>query len=528
MLELQKKQIHMSRSKNIVGAQITFDEDFNIPDTKPDVASILLKQANAVMEELRQMPEKVYLKGRLDFEILYSSETSGQMKNLAGTLEFEENVAYPLLEARDHVRCRTKVEDISIRVINSRKLHISAVLGLELYASAGYLEEAARAVNGDDEIAVLGKDMEIISCQLQKKDTFRIEDDVVLMQGKPQAQSILWKSLNLHSMEYQMQEDKMLVHAQMQLFVIYESGQEQIPMQWIEKDISFSGEMPLSGCEHNMLASVEPVLIHKDVVIKQDEDGENRIFHIEAVTELDVKLYKEEKVHLLCDAYSIKRELETSYKLAHLESLQMKNTAKCRITERIPLHSTDTMLQICHSEGIVSIDRAEIIPEGIKVEGAVYVTVLYLAANDERPMQASTGVIPISHVVEAGNTQPKSCFSICPMLEQINTTIAPGGQGEVRAVISFDTLVLAEHEISVLDQVKFSGEDIDTSNIPGMIGYIVRPGDDLWSIAKKYRMSVNRIREVNQTEETKKEHTKTQEESLYAEAGTKLLLVRES
>ena len=28
MLELQKKQIHMSRSKNTVSAQVTFDEDF--------------------------------------------------------------------------------------------------------------------------------------------------------------------------------------------------------------------------------------------------------------------------------------------------------------------------------------------------------------------------------------------------------------------------------------------------------------------------------------------------------------------
>ena len=37
MLELQKKQIHMSRSKNTVSAQVTFDEDFNIPDAKPDV-----------------------------------------------------------------------------------------------------------------------------------------------------------------------------------------------------------------------------------------------------------------------------------------------------------------------------------------------------------------------------------------------------------------------------------------------------------------------------------------------------------
>lgn len=543
MLELQKKQIHMSRSRNTSGAQITFDEDFNIPDAKPDVGSVLLKQADAVMEELRQLSEKVIVKGRLDFEILYAVEGTGRMKNLSGALEFEESVGYPGLEPGDYVRCRTKVEDISIRVVNSRKLHISAVLGVELFAASAHLEEAARSLSGDEDVAVLGKDMEVVSLQIQKKDTFRMEDDVVIVPGKPLAQSLLWKSLSLRSMEYQVQEDKMLIQAEAQLFVIYEAGQEQLPMQWMEKTISFTGELPLAGCRPEMIPSVEPVLIKKDVSIHPDEDGENRIFHVDAVVELDMKLYLEEKVHLLCDAYSTTKEVDTSYKTAHLETLQMKNTAKCRITEKIPLHSTDTMLQICHSEGVVSIDRAEIVAEGIRVEGAVYVTVLYLAANDERPMQAATGVIPVSHVIEAGGTKPGSCFTISPMLEQITTMIAPGGQGEVRAVISLDTFVLTEHEISVLDQVEFTGEQIDPNDFPSMIGYIVQPGDNLWSIAKKYRMSVERICEVNQNNKesvasassaakggagtaANAKASKSETDDLGTEPGQKLLLVR--
>lgn len=514
MLELQKKQIHMSRSRQAVSAQITFDEDFNIPDTRADVGSVLLKQADVVVEELRQLPEKVIVKGRLDFELLYAVEGSGRMQNLTGALEFEESVAYPGLEAGDYVRCRTKVEDISVRVVNSRKLHISSVMGMEFSAESGYLEEAAKELRCDREAAVLGKDMDMISLQLQKKDTFRIEEDVAIPSGKPWAQSLLWRELSLRSIEYQALSDQLTIRGEVQLFVIYEAQQEQIPMQWMEKTISFTGELPLGGCTPEMIPSIEASLIHRDVTIRQDEDGENRVLHAEAVLELDMKLYLEEKVHLLCDVYSTEQELETSYKTAHLESLQMKNTAKCRLTEKIPIHSRDTMLQICHSQGKVSIDRAEIVPEGIRVEGAVYVTVLYLAANDERPMQAASGVIPLSHVIEAGGSEPGSYFDICPVLEQIATMIAPGGQGEVRAVVSFDTLVLAQHQIRVLDQVKPAAEEVSLRDFPGMIGYIVQPGDSLWSIAKKYRMTVDHIRQVNQLKEEVSE-------------GDRLLLVRE-
>lgn len=79
-----------------------------------------------------------------------------------------KKTSYPGLEPGDYVRCRTKVEDISIRVVNSRKLHISAVLGAELFAASAQLEEAARSLSGQEDIAVLGKDMEVVSLQLQR------------------------------------------------------------------------------------------------------------------------------------------------------------------------------------------------------------------------------------------------------------------------------------------------------------------------------------------------------------------------
>ena len=45
MLELAKKQIRMSRSRDPVNTQVTLDQDFNVPDSRQDVGSIILKQA---------------------------------------------------------------------------------------------------------------------------------------------------------------------------------------------------------------------------------------------------------------------------------------------------------------------------------------------------------------------------------------------------------------------------------------------------------------------------------------------------
>lgn len=515
VLELEKKQIHMSRSREPVTTQITLDQDFNVPDSKPDVGGIILKQAEVLLDEVRQNRERVHIKGTLEFELLYVMEENKTFQNLTGVLEFEDTCGYPGLEAGDYIRCRSRVEDLSVRVINSRKLHISAVLGMTMTGAASEREDAAWNLKGDEDVETLGRDLEVMSLQIQKKDTFRIREEINLTASKPPVDTLLWQGVSLRSLEYRTMEASLSVRAEALLFVVYRPSGEQMPLQWMEKSITFQGELPVAGCEPSMIPSIEARLIHKELEAREDEDGENRLLSVDAVIELDMKLYSEEKIHLLCDVYSPGQELIAEYQPAHLERLLIKNTAKCRITEKLPLNQKDTMLQICHSQGKVVIDRAEPVANGIQVEGAIQVAVLYLAANDERPMQSASGVIPFSHVIEAGGIQAGNYFDICPMLEQLTTMIVAGGEAEVRAVISFDTLAMAEQTVNMLKSVRpAKPEESNPPEFAPIIGYIVQPEDTLWSIAKHYRVTGKAIREMNGLKEEE------------VKPGMRLLLVR--
>ena len=54
MMELVKKEIHMNQMKGKIVTQMTLDEDFNVPDTKPDVSRIILSQGDVVLEAVKQ------------------------------------------------------------------------------------------------------------------------------------------------------------------------------------------------------------------------------------------------------------------------------------------------------------------------------------------------------------------------------------------------------------------------------------------------------------------------------------------
>ena len=61
-LELKKESIQMLRIKNKATAQATFDEDYNVPDVKPDIGRLVQSKADVSMEEVR-LKEERFLKG---------------------------------------------------------------------------------------------------------------------------------------------------------------------------------------------------------------------------------------------------------------------------------------------------------------------------------------------------------------------------------------------------------------------------------------------------------------------------------
>ena len=122
-MELLKKNIHMNKSKGKIISQITLDEDFNLPENKPDMNNILLKQAEILLESIKPSEEKVGLKGKLQFEVLYGTEgnvNSGE--NYTAFLPFDETINVPELEGNDHVQTKWEIEDMTVTLINSRKL----------------------------------------------------------------------------------------------------------------------------------------------------------------------------------------------------------------------------------------------------------------------------------------------------------------------------------------------------------------------------------------------------------------------
>ena len=125
------------------------------------------------------------------------------------------------------------------------------------------------------------------------------------------------------------------VDGELTVFIIYSGEGEETPMQWLEESIPFSGEVELPEAVEEMIPVINVRLVHKDLEAKPDYDGEMRDLEVDAVLELDMKLYEEQNMELLSDMYSTNRELVLQTGEVCFDKLLTHNVGKCKVSEKV-------------------------------------------------------------------------------------------------------------------------------------------------------------------------------------------------
>ena len=169
------------------------------------------------------------------------------------------------------------------------------------------------------------------------------------------------------------------------------------------------------------------------------------------------------------------------------------------MAEHIRLEPSDArVLQIIHSEGKVEIDDTQVVEDGIRIDGSVLVKVLYVTGEDNNPYGSIRRQIPFSYTLEVPSIKEGDVYSINPELEQLAVTMLDSDEMDVKAVAGVKAIVFRMLIQDIIDRVEMGEINPEIlNNLPGIAVYMVQPGDSLWKIGKKYYVSVDAIKTMN-------------------------------
>ena len=516
-MEIRKKNIHMSRQKAKGTLQVTLEDDFNVPDTKPDIEKIITSEGYIEITENNLLNGKCMVKGVLSFGMIYISHESEQMvHNIQGRIDFDEMVNLEHLQMDDQVKISYRIEDLNISLINSRKISVKSLLYLECSVSELYDTEIATDMEDAEHIACRYGNMPVTELAIDKKDILRIKESFHLSTGKPNIFEVLYYNLRLQGLEMRLQEGQISIRGELILFLMYRSAEEREQLAYFEAEQPFHTSIDCNGCTEDMILQVEFGNISKELQIKPDEDGEERTMETELCCNLDMKVYRQEEVRYLEDAYSLGKDLQLENKLVKYRNLVSKNAIQKRLTQQIPIDVTKhRILQNWHSWGQIQIEEQEWREEGIYIEGSVEASVLYIGEDDQVPMGELKASIPFSHTIEITGKPGNMEYVLLPQLEQMATMLLGRDSMEIKANIGIEVFVFENREYNMIQDAKLvdlpSGK---LEEIPSLVGYQVQQGESLWDIAKQFHTTIEEIENLNQVEEAK------------VKKGDKLLLLK--
>lgn len=518
-MELLKKNIRMNRQKSKAVNQITLDEDNNVPDSKPDIESIIQESGTIKIESTKVMEDHVLLSGGLEINILYVSDNGEkQLHRMNTRLPFEEKLNLDGVNEGDNIGLKWTVEDLNIHMINSRKISIQALVVFMASIEEIYDTHAGIEVHGVDELSTITKTLEPLSIAVQKKDIIRVKDEIALASNKPNISELLWDDIQLRGTDVRVLDGELDIKGELFAFALYAGDDENNTKQWVEMTFPFHETVVCGSSSSHMIPDVEISLSSCTLEVRPDYDGEERLIQAEAVLDLDIKLYEEDKVEILADVYSPLTQLKPVMKPETYESLVVKNFSKCRAGELLEMEEKQPkMLQICHSKGEIKIDDTSIVRNGIQVEGSVFVTILYITSDDTMPFAVLNGMVPFQHTIEVDGINENCRYSLKTELEQLSTTMMDSEKIEAKVSMNLNALVVQVHQQNCISDI--TEEELDMKKIqelPGIVGYIVQPGDSLWSIAKCYCTTPRHIKELNGLESDE------------IRSGSRLLIMKET
>ena len=506
------RNVHMEQKKWEASTQMTIEEDVNVPEAKGDCLVILLKDTTLHVDETRTGRDQVVIKGSLQYQILYETGDGGRLEQLMGSLPFEEVVHVNGAAPGDMAMTRGVIEDFKVSMINTRKIAIQSVVMLQVCMQQMMEEEWTEdVVNCGNGVEKRFEDKRVMQLCQKKSDVLRIKEEIEIPGGYPPMQNLLWKHVALGDFEARPMDGKVSLKGELNCYFIYVGQGVTQSIKMLSKKVAFHGLMECSGCQSESRINVIPMLSQYTAEIKPDLDGEDRIIFLDAVLDLQLRVYAEEKMTLLQDLYGTTQEITPEEKTVQAPVIHISGEGKCKVKQTHRLKDgTPKAVQILHTCGSVYRD-VEVWEDGkLKLMGSTQFQVLYLTGDEEMPYAVTECMVPYSLEMEeidglavdgkqGGRTETeKPAILIEPRIEQAEGSLIDSSEMELKGIVVFSVLVAGSRYYTCVGSAQCKPLDSEKfAALPGMVVCFAEYDTPLWEYGKRYYMSLEELKQLN-------------------------------
>ncbi len=473
---------------------IMVEGDMIVPDSKPDILNTICTSGVVCVYKKEVLDEKVRMDGNINTCIMYlADDTQDKVRGINTSLDFSEMIQVPNAKEGMDAVMQAKLKSIECKVINGRKIGIKATLEIDIKMYAKEEVEIVNNIQNAEGIQMLKEDLRVNSLVGMGENKIYTKDNISIDNIDNLAE-ILKTDISIVDRDVKISYNKILAKAEARVKIMYLTEDNRVNS--VEAKIPVVGFIDIPNVTEENICDLDYEI--KNMIIKPNAAEEHSIY-IELEMGVLAFCYEEKQINLIQDLYSPCENLEfNKKKITTITNKQTRKEMK-QIREKIQLEGLE-------DKNIIDVDVCPTIEKQENTNSRIVYTgnleINFVLSNQDLQMEVRNTKIPFEYIVD-GIEDAENVNSRLEMeVANQDFIVQDGGMINSNVDLVMNNDMYRSANMNIMNEIQTNGER-DAEDY-SLILYIVKKGDTLWQIAKRYGSTIDDIVRTNGIEDADK------------------------
>ncbi len=492
MIETTNENLSVNKLVSEKNEVIFIEGDMIVPDSKPDILNTINTSGNVCIYKKEIMDDKIRLDGNINAYIMYLADNSDEaVRGLNTNLDFSESINVPNCTSDMLANSDVNIKSIECKVLNGRKINVKVGLEVKLKIYTNENIEIVNKINNNDDIQVLEENLKVNSL-LGNGNTKVYVKDTISIDNTDNLAEILKANINLVDKDIKISYNKVLAKSEAEVRIMYLT--EENTINTVTSKIPVVGFVDIQNVNEDNLCDTNYEI--KNMIIKPNNIEEHSIY-IELEVEISCMVYEEKQINLIQDLYSPSEEV--TFNKRKVRTMANKNNMQktCQIREKVNVPEIENG-KIVDVDVVATINKENKSNSKIMYEGELELNFIFMT-NSISDINSKKVKVPFEFDINDVEDAEQADIDTNIEISSQDFVIQSGGDINCNVDVLFNLCICKNVNLNVIEELNV--EENREMEDYSLVLYIVKQGDTLWTIAKKFRSTIDDIVRTNGIED---------------------------
>lgn len=494
-IELGKENICINKLVAEKKEIINVEEDMIVPDTKPDILNTINVKGNLCVYKKEMMQDKIKIEGNVNTYVMYLPDSNeDNLRALNCTMDFSQYIAVPGAKEGMNLVTKCEIKDMECKVINGRKINLKASVEICIYLYSNEDVEIVNSVQNIQDIQTLNQEYQVNSLIGNGKTTVYAKENINI-DAQDELAEILNVNVDLINKDLKLSYNKVLTKAEADIKIMYLTEDNKV--KTVNGLVPVVGFIDIQNITDENICEVNYEI--KNMIVKPNP-AEDHSIYVELEIEPSCMAYEKKNISLIQDLYTPSANLEYTEKNIMISNDKSEYSNEFAIKENVNVQDIEED-SLVDAQTTVSLSNISITDSKITYTGNIDLNLIYNSGN-----VINSRNVKVPFEISTDNRQNSSNINVDYdiTIKEIKYDFKSNGNIQIDAILEIITRISNNVKINIIDNIQIKEKNSENDDYDSLILYIVKPGDTLWQIAKKFNSTVDDIARMNGIEDTNK------------------------